>query len=133
MNYYEHEVDSDPGPIASQDWFVANLRRFPNDVPKEKLMCALGNYGYDWTMSIPPAPRHGRTPASPQVVDTEDLSVSDTWQRTLDADADLDLDYNSLNPHFEYIDEDANQRHVVWFLDGVTLLNEMRAARQRSE
>ncbi|MGA7859605.1 MAG: glycosyltransferase, partial [Terracidiphilus sp.] len=130
MNYDQHEVDSDPGPIASQDWFVANLRRVLKDVPKEKLMCALGNYGYDWTLSIPPPPKRGHKPAKPQVVDTEDLSVSDTWQRALDADADLDLDYNSLNPHFEYIDEDANQRHVVWFLDGVTLLNEMRASRE---
>ena len=51
------------------------------------------------------------------------------WQRASDADADLDLDYDALNPHFEYIDEDNNQRHVVWFLDGVTVLNEMRAAR----
>ena len=50
-------------------------------------------------------------------------------QRASDADADLNLDYDTLNPHFEYIDEDANQRHVVWFLDGVTVLNEMRAAR----
>ena len=55
--------------------------------------------------------------------------VSDVWQRASDADADLDLDYNSLNPHYEYIDEDTHTRHVVWFLDGVTLLNEMRAAR----
>src|ERR1035438_4015795 len=33
------------------------------------------------------------------------------------------------NPHFEYIDEDLNQRHIVWFLDGVTMLNQLRAAR----
>ena len=59
-----------------------------------------------------------------------DLPVSDAWQRASDADADLNLDYDSLNPHFDYIDEDNNQRHVVWFLDAVTLLNEMRAARQ---
>ncbi len=131
MNYDEHEVESNPGPIASQDWFIANLRRTLKVVPKEKIICAVGNYGYDWTMSIPPAKGgHGRKPPVPEVVDTEDLSVSDAWQRAADADADLDLDYNSLNPHFEYIDEDANQRHVVWFLDGVTLLNEMRAARQ---
>ena len=65
----------------------------------------------------------------PQVLNTEDLSVSEAWQRASDADADLDLDYDTLNPHFEYIDEDLNQRHVVWFLDGVTMLNELRAAR----
>jgi len=130
MNYDEHETDSDPGPIASQTWFVANLTRVLKTVPKEKLICALGNYGYDWTLSIPPEPKRGHKQAKPEVLNTEDLPVSDAWQRASDSDADLDLDYDSLNPHFEYIDEDNNQRHVVWFLDGVTLLNEMRAARE---
>jgi cellulose synthase/poly-beta-1,6-N-acetylglucosamine synthase-like glycosyltransferase/peptidoglycan/xylan/chitin deacetylase (PgdA/CDA1 family) len=37
---------------------------------------------------------------------------------------------DELNPHFEYVDEDAKVRHEVWFLDGVTALNEMRDARQ---
>ena len=130
MNYDEHETDSDPGPIASQNWFVANLVRVLKVVPKEKLICALGNYGYDWTLAAPQQTKPGHKAAKPQVVDTEDLSVSDTWQRASDADADLNLDYDTLNPHFEYMDEDSNQRHVVWFLDGVTLLNQMRAARQ---
>ncbi len=131
MNYDEHEVESQPGPIASQEWFVANLVRFMKVVPKEKIICALGNYGYDWTLSIPKAPKKksGRKPGTPTVLNTEVLPVSDAWQRASDADADLDLDYNSLNPHYEYIDEDQHQRHVVWFLDGVTLLNELRAAR----
>jgi len=132
MNYDQHQVTSDPGPIASQDWFVGNLTRVLKTVPKNKLICAVGNYGYDWTLSIPASPRKGsrKPPAKPEVVNTEDLSVSDTWGRASNADADLDLDYDTLNPHFEYIDEDSNQRHVVWFLDGVTILNELRAARQ---
>ncbi|HTA78907.1 MAG TPA: glycosyltransferase [Terracidiphilus sp.] len=129
MNYDEHEATSDPGPIASQDWFIANLTRVLKSVPKQKLICALGNYGYDWTLSIPPPARHGRKASKPQVINTEDLPVPDVWQRASDADADLNLDYDSLNPHFDYIDEDNNQRHVVWFLDAVTSLNEMRAAR----
>jgi cellulose synthase/poly-beta-1,6-N-acetylglucosamine synthase-like glycosyltransferase/peptidoglycan/xylan/chitin deacetylase (PgdA/CDA1 family)/spore germination protein YaaH len=131
MNYDEHQVTSDPGPVASQEWFVGNLARVLKVVPKNKLICALGNYGYDWTMSIPARPKRGSTRAAkPQVIDTHDLSVSDVWQEASDADADLDLDYNALNPHFEYIDEDANERHVVWFLDGVTLIDEMRGAHQ---
>jgi peptidoglycan-N-acetylglucosamine deacetylase len=128
MNYDEHEQNSDPGPVASQPWFIANLERVLKVVPKEKLICALGNYGYDWTLTIP-NPKDKRHP-KPQVLDTDDLSVSEAWERASDADADLDLDYDTLNPHFEYIDEDNNQRHVVWFLDGVTVLNELRAARQ---
>jgi cellulose synthase/poly-beta-1,6-N-acetylglucosamine synthase-like glycosyltransferase/peptidoglycan/xylan/chitin deacetylase (PgdA/CDA1 family)/spore germination protein YaaH len=127
MNYDQHQVTSDPGPIASQDWFVGNLTRVLKSVPKEKLICAVANYGYDWTLSIPDP--KSRRHLKAKVLGTQDLSVSDTWQRASDADADLDLDYDTLNPHYEYIDEDNNQRHVVWFLDGVTLLNEMRAAR----
>ena len=130
MNYDQHEATSDPGPIASQGWFVANLTRVLKSVPKEKLICAMGNYGYDWTLSIPPPAKRGHKRPKPEVLNTEDLPVSDAWQRASDADADLNLDYDSLNPHFDYIDEDNNQRHVVWFLDAVTLLNEMRAARQ---
>jgi len=131
MNYDEHEVDSQPGPIASQEWFVANLVRVMKVVPKEKLICALGNYGYDWTLSIPGASKKGShsKPSAPRILNTDVLQVSDAWQHASDADADLDLDYNSLNPHYEYIDDDLHERHVVWFLDGVTLLNEMRAAR----
>jgi cellulose synthase/poly-beta-1,6-N-acetylglucosamine synthase-like glycosyltransferase/peptidoglycan/xylan/chitin deacetylase (PgdA/CDA1 family)/spore germination protein YaaH len=127
MNYDQHSVESSPGPIASQDWFVGNLVRVLKIVPKQKLICAVGNYGYDWTLTIP-NPKDRKHP-KPKVIDTDDLSVSDAWQRASDADADLDLDYNSLNPHFEYIDEDNNVRHVVWFMDSVTVLNEMRAAR----
>jgi len=127
MNYDEHQTTSDPGPVASEPWFVSNLVRVLKVVPKEKLICGVGSYGYDWALSIPPKGRHHR---KPQILDTDNLSVSDAWQLASDADADLDLDEDALNPHFEYIDEDKNQRHVVWFLDGVTLLNEMRAARQ---
>ena len=127
MNYDEHEANSDPGQVASQNWFVANLQRVLKIIPKEKIICAIGSYGYDWTLSIP-NPKDRKHP-KPEVLDTEDLSVSEAWQRASDADADLDLDYDTLNPHFEYIDEDKNQRHVVWFLDGVSLLDEMRAAR----
>ncbi|MGA9586186.1 MAG: polysaccharide deacetylase family protein, partial [Terracidiphilus sp.] len=132
MNYDEHEVESQPGPIASQDWFIGNLTRVlkSKSVPIEKLICAVGNYGYDWEMSIPDPKARDPRQRKPRVVDTEVVDhVSDVWERASDADADLDLDYNSLNPHYEYIDEDTHTRHVVWFLDGVTLLNEMRAAR----
>jgi len=128
MNYDQHQTTSDPGPVASQPWFIGNLQRVLKVVPKQKLICALGNYGYDWTLTIPDA--RDKRHAKPRVVYTENLSVSDAWARASDADADLDLDYDTLNPHFEYIDEDKNERHVVWFLDGVTVLDELRAARQ---
>jgi cellulose synthase/poly-beta-1,6-N-acetylglucosamine synthase-like glycosyltransferase/peptidoglycan/xylan/chitin deacetylase (PgdA/CDA1 family)/spore germination protein YaaH len=127
MNYDEHEENSDPGPIASQPWFLNNLKRVMKLVPKEKIICAIGNYGFDWTMSIPD-PKDPKHP-EPAVLNTEDLSVQEVWQRAADTNVDLDLDYDSLNPHYSYIDEDDHVRHIVWFLDSVTLLDEMRGAR----
>jgi cellulose synthase/poly-beta-1,6-N-acetylglucosamine synthase-like glycosyltransferase/peptidoglycan/xylan/chitin deacetylase (PgdA/CDA1 family)/spore germination protein YaaH len=127
MNYDEHEAESEPGPVASQNWFLNNLKNVLKVVPKEKIICAVGNYGYDWTMSIPDA-KDKKHPKA-KVLNTEDLHVQEAWQRASDADADLDLDYDSLNPHFSYIDEDEHVQHVVWFLDAVSLLDEMRGAR----
>ena len=127
MNYDQHEETSGPGPIASQDWFENNLRRVLKVVPKEKIICAIGNYGYNWTMSLPTKGKHG-TPA--KVLNTEDVSVQDGWQSASDANAEVRLAGDELNPHFTYDDEDNNVRHEVWMLDAVTALNELRAARQ---
>ena len=62
MNYDQHQTGSGPGPIAAQDWFIDNLKDALKVVPKEKIICALGSYGYDWTMSLPPVAKH-RKPA----------------------------------------------------------------------
>ena len=43
------------------------------------------------------------------------------------------MDTDSLNMHFAYDDEDAHTRHEVWYLDAVTAMNEMRAARASLE
>ena len=59
-------------------------------------------------------------------VDYEDRALAYT---EAPIDAKGPVSYTHL-PHYQYIDEDNNQRHIVWFLDGVTLLNELRAARQ---
>ena len=74
-------------------------------------------------------PKKGKHGA-PKVLDTEDISVQDGWQAASDANADLRLAGDELNPHFTYDDEDDHVRHQVWMLDAVTALNELRAARQ---
>ena len=104
MNYDQHEEESEPGPVASQDWFEGNLRRALKVVPKQKLICGMGNYGYDWAV---PLPEKGKKP-SQHVVNVDDLSVQEAWQRAADADADVRLDGDDLNAHFAYDDEDAH-------------------------
>jgi peptidoglycan-N-acetylglucosamine deacetylase len=138
MNYDEHETDSAPGPIASQDWFVDNLKNVLKTVPKEKIICALGNYGYDWITALPPeepsvrkgAKRPIKKKVVPEkVIAAHDLSTQDAWQAAEDSGSEIDLDDDSMNVHFAYDDEDARVRHQIWFLDAATILNEMRAAR----
>ena len=120
MNYDEHYPGAAPGPVASQDWFVRNLTAIKKVVPQDKLICAIGNYGYDWVQK----PKHGTLP--PGAKDTN-VSVQDAWLTARDSEADMDFDGDALNPHISYLDEN-NRQHEVWFLDAVTALNEMRAA-----
>ncbi len=133
MNYDQHQTDSGPGPIAPQDWFIDNLKNALKIVPKQKIICAIGSYGYDWSMSMPPpaSGKHGKhqKPQPAKVLSSDNLSTQEAWQEAYDSGADVNLEDNSLNVHFAYDDEDAHIRHQVWFLDAVTVLNEMRAAR----
>ncbi len=135
MNYDEHQDGSDPGPIASQDWFVDNLKQVLKTVPKEKIICSLGSYGYDWSLSLPPeaasGKKHGpaKKPVPEKLLGSQYLSTQQAWQEAVDSDSQIDLDDDSMNVHFAYDDVDAHERHQVWFLDAVTILNQMRAAR----
>ncbi len=129
MNYDEHETDSDPGPVAGQEWFVANLQRVLKIIPRDKLICAIGNYGYDWSLPLPE--KGAKSKVKPKVLNTDVLDhVQSAWQVAADSGADIHLEPGSLNVHFAYDDEDEHVRHQVWYLDGVTALNEMRAARE---
>ncbi len=120
MNYDQHFPGGTPGPVASQDWFTDNLESAVKEIPKQKLICAIGNYGYDW----PQRTKNGKIP--PGQAD-KSVSVQEAWIGARDSEEDIDFDGDALNPHFSYMDDD-NFRHDVWFLDAVTALNEMRAA-----
>jgi cellulose synthase/poly-beta-1,6-N-acetylglucosamine synthase-like glycosyltransferase/spore germination protein YaaH/peptidoglycan/xylan/chitin deacetylase (PgdA/CDA1 family) len=120
MNYDEHYPGAASGPVASQDWFVNNLKFAVKVIPREKLICAIANYGYDWVLK----PKKGMLP--PNEHDSS-VSVQEAWLAARDSDEDVTFDDDALNPHFSYLDE-RSFRHDVWFLDGVTALNHMRAA-----
>ncbi len=116
MNYDEHFGGGDPGPIASQDWFIRNLQTALKVTPKEKIICAVGSYGYDWEVG---AKNSNKPP---------ERSVQEAWLTASDSEAEIEFEPESLNPHLTYEDEN-NKRHELWFLDGVTVLNQMRGAR----
>ena len=122
MNYDEHWAGEGgaPGPIASQDWFTSNLAAAKKLIPLDKLMCGIANYGYDW-----PQRRKKKLPPGEKDVN---VTVQDAWLAARDSQANVDFDADSMNPHIVYLDE-HDHRHDIWFLDAVTALNEMRAAR----
>jgi len=118
MNYDQHHPESAPGPIAGQDWFTANLKLALKTIDKTKIICAIGNYGYDWATS-----------RKRRVIFVENNNVQTAWLHATESESEIAFDTSSLNPHFAYMDDNGTS-HRVWFLDGVTALNQMRAARE---
>lgn len=112
MAYDQHWTGSDPGPVAAQDWYEQTLaRRMPDLIPA-KTIIAIGNYGYDWT--------EGEKEA-------KELTFQEAAISARDSEATITFDPATRNPHFEF-DEEDESHHTVWFLDGVTAYNQVRAA-----
>ena len=116
MNYDEHWLTSTPGPIASQDWYVDNLREVMKDVPPRKLIVAVASYAYDW--SEDPKKSH-ELPQS--------FTIQEALLHAFESETQVEFDSASLNPHYSYYDE-HDHVHQVWMLDAVTTYNELRAS-----
>lgn len=114
MNYDQHWPTSAPGPIAAQSWYTRHMEQAMKLIPPEKLIMAIANYAYDWTVA------RGAPPAL-------STSVQQAMVTAVESEASIEFDGESLNPHFSYSDE-KEQVHQVWFLDAVTAYNQLRAA-----
>ncbi len=120
MDYDEHYPGGKSGPVASQDWFLDNLKYARTVIPQNKIICAIANYGYDWVLK----PKDGKLPPGEH---DAGVSVQEAWLAARDSDEDVNFDDDAMNPHFSYLDE-RNLRHDIWFVDAVTALNHMRVA-----
>jgi peptidoglycan-N-acetylglucosamine deacetylase len=116
FNFDEHWLTSPPGPIASQDWFVENLRQVLEEVPAQKIVVCIGSYAYDWT-------ENGKK----KLLTAETLTVQEALLHAYESEAQMDFDAASLNPHYSYSDE-QNHIHQVWMLDAITAYNQLRAS-----
>ncbi|MGA3292818.1 MAG: glycosyltransferase [Candidatus Acidiferrales bacterium] len=119
MNYdYRWPTSPDgAGPIAPQDWFVKNIENMVKLVPPSKLIMGIANYGYDWP---------GKSKAVPHPV-AQPVTFQQGVVTAVESGSDILYDPDSLNLHYSYEDENNNV-HKVWMLDGVTAYNELRAA-----
>jgi len=111
MAYDEHFEEGQPGSIASQSWFVDKLSRRMKELDPAKTIIAIGNYAYDWT---------DRGPAL-------DMTFQESVLTSKESEASILFDPQTLNPHFDYQEDDGSVHHV-WFLDAVTAQNQMHAA-----
>jgi len=111
MAYDEHDATSGQGAIAAEPWFESVLDRRMKELPPSHTIIAVGSYGYDW---------HGRGLA-------DDLTFQEAAINARDSSARIDFDPDTNNPHYSYIEND-NVEHDVWFLDGVTVFNQVHAA-----
>jgi len=114
MAYDEHWSTNIPGPISSQAWFSTILAKRAVDIPPQKLIVGLGNYGYNWE--------------SGQVEGIE-VTFQDALFISKEFSAPIIYDPLYLNPTFTYNDKTGSQ-HNVWFLDGTTIFNQLLEAQK---
>ena len=111
MAYDEHWQSGSAGPIASQPWFVQVVEDALHQVGHDKLIVALGSYGYDW---------HDNT--------ADTMAVEEAWLAARDSQAPITFDPASGNAGFAY-DED-NTQHQIWMLDAATSWNQFVVLRK---
>ncbi|HEY2931024.1 MAG TPA: glycosyltransferase [Acidobacteriota bacterium] len=112
MAYDEHWPTAKPGPIASQNWLEENLLTRTREVSPQKLILVVGAYGYNW---------------SNQEASAEEISFQQALRTASESSVEVSWDRITFNPTFEY-DEQDGSHHNVWFLDAVTLFNQLSAA-----
>jgi peptidoglycan/xylan/chitin deacetylase (PgdA/CDA1 family)/spore germination protein YaaH len=111
MLYDEHWPEGEPGPIASQGWYVDMLGQALAHVPLDKVAVSIGSYAYDW-------PDQGT--ADPQTIEEALLSAHDS-------DTVPTFDPVSGNTTFDYAEQGIT--HRVWMLDAASVSNQLKAAR----
>src|SRR5580693_7126938 len=81
MNFDQHWLTSPPGPIASQDWFVENLRQVLEEVPAQKVVVTIGNYAYDWAVAT-----------KKEKASSESLTIQEALLHAYESEAQIDFD-----------------------------------------
>jgi cellulose synthase/poly-beta-1,6-N-acetylglucosamine synthase-like glycosyltransferase/peptidoglycan/xylan/chitin deacetylase (PgdA/CDA1 family)/spore germination protein YaaH len=107
MMYDEHASVDQPGPISGIDWFTTMLAARAKEIPREKLIVALGNYAYDWQ----------------QGKETTEETFDEALLNAKESSTTPTTDPLSLSPTYSYYDE-ANALHEVWMQDATTAFNE---------
>lgn len=126
MAFDQHWATGDPGSPAGQDWFERNLDKRLSTLDETKTIVALGVYGYDWTLND----ARGKPCVQKDATGSgcaDAVTFHEATQTAHDSEVDVRMDPSTLNPNYDYADENGT-KHEVWFLDAPTLFNEIKVA-----
>ncbi len=111
MAYDEHYPASKPGPIASRSWFIDAITEMKQRIPADRMVVALGAYGYDWQTDPRDQPGQG-------------IPFRDVTQLAGASGSLPIFEENLENSHFAYKNA-AGATHDVWFQDALTIWNQV--------
>lgn len=93
-----------PMAVAPLNQVERVLNYAVTEIPSEKILMGIPNYGYDWTLPY----QQGRRAIS--------ISNSEAVELARSKGATIEFDNIAMAPYFNYTDESGNE-HVVWFED----------------
>lgn len=104
MAYNNHNLNSQPGPIASSQWTSEVIEYAVSNIERQKIVLGIGYYGYDWLQKENIFKGYKQFPANLS------FDVSQELIKSFEANnGSQDIDgYN-----FTYKDRD-NKSHIVW-------------------
>ena len=107
MAYDEHASSDNPGPIATPDSVAHSAAGYLRRAPADKIVVAIGAYGYDW-----PLDAEGDT-ARP----AEEISYGQALVLARENEVPIEWDDKAKGSFYEYDDDEAHVKHAVRFLD----------------
>jgi cellulose synthase/poly-beta-1,6-N-acetylglucosamine synthase-like glycosyltransferase/peptidoglycan/xylan/chitin deacetylase (PgdA/CDA1 family)/spore germination protein YaaH len=117
MAYDEHSSADNPGPIATPQGVLRSAAEYLRRAPADKLVMALGAYGYDWPLD---ADGDSARPA-------EELSYAQALSLARENEVPIEWDPESKSSFFEYDDDEKHEKHAVRFLDAPATMAQLQA------
>jgi cellulose synthase/poly-beta-1,6-N-acetylglucosamine synthase-like glycosyltransferase/peptidoglycan/xylan/chitin deacetylase (PgdA/CDA1 family) len=102
------------GPIAPQAWFERTLAEAVTVISADRLVVALGNFGYDWTAGNP---------------EPEPIGYAEAMRRAARHNGRITLSPDGLNTVVDWTDA-AGHAHRIWLLDAISARNQRVATEQ---
>jgi cellulose synthase/poly-beta-1,6-N-acetylglucosamine synthase-like glycosyltransferase/spore germination protein YaaH/peptidoglycan/xylan/chitin deacetylase (PgdA/CDA1 family) len=117
MAYDEHASTDNPGAIATPDSVANAAAHYLRRAPADKIVVAIGAYGYDW-----PLDAEGDT-ARP----AEEISYGQALVQARENEVPVEWDDQAKGSFYEYDDDDAHEKHAVRFLDAPSAAAQLHA------